>query len=173
MRGRLLLLLPLAVVLGLGALFGAMLLADRDASDVPSALVGRPMPAIAMPALKDAAFPERIEGPALVNVFASWCAPCREEHPVLTAIAREVPVYGIAYKDEPDASRRFLQELGDPYTAVGVDRDGRAGIEWGVTGVPETFLVDAQGIVRHRARGPLDAERYNALLAALARLEAP
>ena len=162
---------PLVVVLGLAALFTTMLLADRDPTKLPSPLVGRTMPVTPLPALADRPFPATIEGPALVNVFASWCAPCRAEHPVLMALAREMPVHGIAHKDEPDASKRFLAELGDPYTGVGVDRDGRASLEWGVTGVPETFLIDRTGTVRHVVRGPIDAKQYERLLAAIAALD--
>ena len=169
--GRWLLALPLLVFLGLAALFALQLTAGRDVSEIPSALVGRPVPPIALPALKDAPFePAALKGPALVNVFASWCAPCRAEHPVLMALSREIPVHGIAYKDEPAASARFLEELGDPYASIGVDREGRAGIEWGVTGVPETFLIDRTGRVAHRIAGPLTAERYEDLKARIAAL---
>ena len=157
--------LPLVVLLGLAALFAVQLTSGKDASEIPSALLGRAVPATPLPALgtRPAFDPAALKGPALVNVFASWCAPCRAEHPVLMALSRELPVHGIAYKDEPAASAGFLAELGDPYTSVGVDRDGRAALEWGVTGVPETFLVDAQGRVRHRVTGPLTAERYEDL----------
>lgn len=165
-------LLPLAVFAGLAALFAVQLTSGRDVSEIPSALIGRAAPATPLPALGERPpfDPAALEGPALVNVFASWCAPCRAEHPVLMALSRDLPVHGIAYKDEPAASAAFLTELGDPYTSVGVDRTGRAGLEWGVAGVPETFLLDAQGRVVERITGPITATRYEALRARLAGL---
>jgi cytochrome c biogenesis protein CcmG/thiol:disulfide interchange protein DsbE len=109
----------------------------------------------------------------LVNVFASWCAPCELEAPVLTAMkARGVRMVGVAYKDAPDNTKAFLGRLGDPYAQSLVDRDGRAGIELGVTGVPETYLVDGEGVIRAKHTGPLtaaDARDLEAQLAKLAR----
>ena len=170
-RRGLLVFLPLLVVAGLATLFAVALLSDRDASELPSPLVGRPMPQTPLPALEGRkAFPARIEGPALVNFFASWCAPCRAEHPVLTALAREMPVHGVSYRDAPAASAGFLRELGDPYSSVGLDPDARAAFEWGVTAIPETFLVDRDGVVRHVVRGPIDAKEYERLLAAIGAL---
>ena len=170
-RRGLLVLVPLVVVVALGALFAATLMRDRDPSVVPSPLVGRPAPSTPMPALADTPFPARVIGPALVNVFASWCAPCRAEHPVLMALSRELPVHGIAYRDEPAKAAAFLAELGDPYTAIGLDPDGRAGLDWGVTAVPETFLVDREGRVAHVVRGPIDAAQYEKLTRAIAALD--
>jgi len=93
-------------------------------------------------------------------VFASWCVPCRAEHPLLMRLAREngVSINGIAYKDKPEDSRAFLASLGDPYSRVGMDEPGRAAIEWGVYGVPETFLVDGNGVIRWKYSGPLTPE---------------
>ena len=110
---------------------------------------------------------------SLVNVFASWCAPCRVEHPVLNALSRSnrVPIYGINYKDRPEAARSWLAELGNPYIRIGAD-DGRVGIEWGVYGVPETFVVDREGRIRYKHVGPLtrdDIERK--ILPLIAKLE--
>ena len=169
---RWLLLLPLAVFAGLAVLFAVRLGSGSDPSAIPSALVGRAAPATPLPALGERPpfDPANLKGPALVNVFASWCGPCRAEHPVLMALSRDLPVHGIAYKDDPAASARFLQELGDPYASVGVDRSGRAGLEWGVTGVPETFLIDADGRVVDRIAGPLTAARHEALRARIAAL---
>jgi cytochrome c biogenesis protein CcmG/thiol:disulfide interchange protein DsbE len=105
----------------------------------------------------------------LVNVFASWCAPCRAEHPNLMALkARGVAVVGVAWKDDPVATRAFLDELGDPYSMVLVDRDGRAGLDLGITGVPETFAVNAMGQVVAKSSGPLiDAAEVERLVAAI------
>jgi cytochrome c biogenesis protein CcmG/thiol:disulfide interchange protein DsbE len=103
-------------------------------------------------------------------VFASWCVPCRQEQPELNQLARDfagsdrVRLVGINYKDPPDKAAAFLDEVGNPYTAVGADRDGRAGIDWGVYGVPETYIVDATGIVRHKFIGPLTGDRIDAEL---------
>ena len=161
---------PLAVVIALAGLFALSLMSDRDPAAIPSPLIGKQAPSTPLPALADKPFPARIEGPALVNVFASWCAPCRAEHPVLMALAREMPVHGIAYRDEPARSAAFLAELGDPYRTVGLDPEGRAGLEWGVTAVPETFLVDRQGRVAHVVRGPIDAAQYEKLTRAITAL---
>ncbi len=98
--------------------------------------------------------PERIEGPYLLNLWASWCAPCRIEHPVLMQLAEEgKPIYGLVYKNEPDQALGFLNELGNPFTGLAADPEGRAGLELGITGVPETLLIDEAGIVRARWRG--------------------
>jgi cytochrome c biogenesis protein CcmG/thiol:disulfide interchange protein DsbE len=108
---------------------------------------------------------------ALVNVWASWCPPCRIEHPILMRLAREgVPIYGINYKDAPADAKRFLATLGNPYSKIGADRDGRGSIEWGVYGYPETFIVDRTGRIRYRHVGPilprdLDATIYPILKA--------
>ena len=158
--------LPLLVVALLAGLFAVSLLSGGDRTKLPSPLVGRPMPETPLPALAGhEPFPAAIRGPALVNVFASWCGPCRAEHPVLTALAREMPVHAIAYKDAPEASEAFLQELGNPYSSVGLDPEGRTALEWGVTAIPETFLIDRDGIVRHVVRGPVDAAAFERIRA--------
>lgn len=133
----------------------------RDPRIVPSVLIGRPAPAIDLPPLQEGAprlTGEDLKGPMLLNFFASWCVPCRAEHPLLMRLARSegVTLHGIAYKDDPANSRAFLDELGNPFGKIGVDRDGRAGIDFGVSGVPETYLIDSEGIVRYRQWGPLD-----------------
>ena len=96
----------------------------------------------------------------VLNVWASWCTPCREEHPLVIALAnsKRVPIYGLNYKDQGPAATRWLQQLGNPYTATLVDADGRVGIDFGVYGVPETFVIDGQGIVRYKHIGPLTAD---------------
>ena len=97
-----------------------------------------------------------IQGPALVNIWASWCAPCRVENPVLMALSAEgVPIYGLAYQDEDEASQRFLASLGDPFTAIAADKTGRVGVLLGITGVPETFVINAEGMITARWAGPL------------------
>jgi cytochrome c biogenesis protein CcmG, thiol:disulfide interchange protein DsbE len=119
------------------------------------------VPEFQLPALEggDGLSSEDLKGRvSLVNVFASWCVPCRVEHPVLMRLAEEgVPIFGINYKDPPDQAKAWLAELGDPFEKIGADRNGRVGIEWGVYGVPETFVVDAEGRIRHRHVGPIQA----------------
>lgn len=154
-----------------------------DASKVPSALIGKPAPAITLSALEGLqrdgrpvpafGMADLASGRAtIVNVFASWCAPCRVEHPFLVALADapavkagKVAVVGMNYKDEAENARRFLGALGNPYSAVGVDRSGRAAIEWGVYGVPETFLIGPDGRILEKHVGPLDAASAGKLLA--------
>lgn len=159
---------PLIVLVALAVLFIGWSL-KRDPSVKPDALVGQPIPETVLPLLTgDQAGPGHLDlktagvgKPMLVNVFASWCAPCRVEHPVLMALqARGVAVVGVAWKDEPVATRAFLDELGDPYSMVLVDQDGRAGLDLGITGAPETFAVNAMGVVVAKFTGPLvdDAE---------------
>jgi cytochrome c biogenesis protein CcmG/thiol:disulfide interchange protein DsbE len=143
--------LPLVVLAALAILFAGYAL-HHDPKVIPMALVGKPAPDVTLPALdtgamvriKDAAR----EGPVLVNFFASWCGPCQIEHPALMALsARHVRIIGVAYKDAPANSQAFLTKLGDPFTQTLVDRDGRAGIEFGVSGVPETYLIGRDGKV--------------------------
>ncbi len=149
----------------------------RDPGTLPSALLDKPAPDFALPPLlpnKPGLATADLKGaPVLVNVWASWCVPCRAEHPVLTRLAREVPVFGFNYKDKPEDARRFLVELGDPYRRIGTDPSGRVGIDWGVDGVPETYVVDAEGRIRHRHVGPLTdrvvAETIRPLMKSLTR----
>jgi len=149
----------------------------RDPGTLPSALLNKPAPEFALPPLnpdKPGLATADLKGaPVLVNVWASWCVPCRAEHPILIRLAREVPVLGFNYKDKTEDARRFLAELGDPYAKIGTDPTGRAAIDWGVYGVPETFVVDAEGRIRHRHVGPLTdrvvAETIRPLLKSLAR----
>lgn len=160
---RLLFALPLAAFVAIAAWFAVGL--TRDPNVLPSALIDRPVPAFTLPALEGADAPalsnEGLRGRvSLVNVFASWCVPCRAEHPLLMRLAREgrVAVYGIAYKDRAADAAGFLRSLGNPYAAIGHDESGRVGIEWGVYGVPETFIVDAAGRIRYRHVGALTPE---------------
>ena len=151
--------LPLVVLVALGLLFGLYAL-NRNPEVQPDALVGQPVPDLVLPSLeggREVSVREAVKGgPVLVNFFASWCAPCEIEHPVLMDLQRQqVKVIGIAYKDAPANTEAFLTRLGDPFAARLVDRDGRAGIEFGVTGVPETYLIGADGIILDKHTGPL------------------
>jgi cytochrome c biogenesis protein CcmG/thiol:disulfide interchange protein DsbE len=165
---RWLALVPLVVLAALAALFIGWSL-KRDPAVKPDALVGQGIPENVLPILTgDQPGPGHVDlktagvgKPMLVNVFASWCAPCRVEHPKLMALkARGVAVVGVAWKDRPADTRAFLDELGDPYSMVLVDQEGRAGLDLGITGAPETFAVDAMGKVVGKSAGPLvdDAE---------------
>jgi cytochrome c biogenesis protein CcmG/thiol:disulfide interchange protein DsbE len=168
---RWLALLPLAVLLALGLLFGLYAL-HRNPQVQPQAMVGKPMPALTLPDLEDGT-PVALrqaagDGPVLVNFFASWCAPCEIEQPVLMELkAQKVRIVGVAYKDAPQNTRAFLSRLGDPFAARLVDRDGRAGVEFGVTGVPETYLVGADGVIRAKHTGPLNRAAARELVGAL------
>lgn len=167
---------PLIVLVALATLFIGWSL-KRDPSIKPDALVGRPIPETVLPLLTgDQAGPGHLDlktagvgKPMLVNVFASWCAPCRAEHPNLMALeARGIAVVGVAWKDEPVATRAFLDELGDPYAMVLVDQEGRAGLDLGITGAPETFAVNAMGQVVAKSTGPLlDPAEIERLVAAI------
>jgi cytochrome c biogenesis protein CcmG/thiol:disulfide interchange protein DsbE len=158
-------LVPILLFLVVAAIFLKGLQND-DPSRLPSALVGKPAPVFALPALEGTGLPGLAsvdlsgDRPVLVNVWASWCGPCRVEHPILMALkARpDLRLVGINYKDQPDNARRFLASLGQPFSAIGADATGRAAIDWGVYGVPETFLVDRTGVVRFKWTGPLTAE---------------
>lgn len=149
---------PLIVLLALGVLFAGYAL-KHDPRVQPQALVGKPVPAVLLPDLDTGglvAVKDAPPGPRLINFFASWCAPCRVEQPQLMALkAQGVTVVGVAYKDQPAKTREFLDELGDPFAVKVMDRDGKAGIEFGVTGVPETFLVGADGVILAKHSGPL------------------
>ncbi|MEM9762954.1 MAG: DsbE family thiol:disulfide interchange protein [Pseudomonadota bacterium] len=157
---RLVLLLPLAGFGLLGAAFFWGLWNNDDR--LPSTLIGKPVPEFALPPIEG-----RQEGlssadlqrqVSLVNVWASWCVPCRAENPLLVELAEAgtVPIYGINYKDDPEGALAFLKELGDPFTRIGADRSGRAAIDWGVYGLPETFVIDAEGRIAYKHVGPFD-----------------
>jgi len=158
---------PLVVLVALGVLFAGYAL-KHDPRVQPDALVGKPVPAVELPDLDTGvkvAVAQAPAGPRLINFFASWCAPCRVEQPQLMALkAQGVTVVGVAYKDEPGKTRAFLNELGDPFAVKVMDRGGRAGIEFGVTGVPETYLVGADGVILAKHSGPLtDADARDLL----------
>jgi cytochrome c biogenesis protein CcmG/thiol:disulfide interchange protein DsbE len=159
---KLIFLLPVAVFAALLVAFAIGL--RHDPHLLPSALIDRPAPDFSLPGLyqpSDGLARKDLEGRvSLVNFFASWCAPCREEHPELMGLARRpgVTLDGVAYKDKPEESRRFLDRLGNPFGHIGVDRAGATAIDFGVYGVPETYVVDGTGHIRYRHVGPLTAE---------------
>lgn len=157
-------LIPLIAFAALAAVFGVYLwqvgVGGKVISDLPSALIDRPAPEFSLPPIEgdgEGLTSAALQGEvSLVNVWASWCPPCRLEHPVLMQMAKDgIPIYGINYRDLPEDAMAFLQELGDPYRAIGADRTGRVAIDWGVYGYPETFVVDAKGHIRYRHVGPI------------------
>ncbi len=159
--GRVLMFLPPILFAALAGLFLAGMFRD-DPDGLPSAIEGREAPALALTPLGDAPLLDNavVLGPGvkLVNFWASWCAPCRAEHPMLEQLAAEgIAVHGVNYKDTPANALGFLAELGNPYTAMGADETGRVGLDWGLYGVPETFVIDAEGRVVLRFAGPISA----------------
>jgi cytochrome c biogenesis protein CcmG/thiol:disulfide interchange protein DsbE len=171
-RARWLVVLPVIAFAGLVLLFWKGL--GGDPNLVPSALIGRPAPDVTLPAIDGldvAGFDTaalRQGGVTLVNVWASWCVPCRDEHPVLMELSKrtDIRLVGIDYKDDPDNARRFLVTLGQPFAALVADRKGSAAINWGVYGVPETFVIDGAGIIRYKFVGPMTPEAVSAVLEA-------
>jgi cytochrome c biogenesis protein CcmG, thiol:disulfide interchange protein DsbE len=154
-----LMVLPPVIFAGLAAMFYLGMQRD-DPDALPSVRVGREAPTVVLTQLgPEAPFDDavlRAPGVKIVNYWASWCAPCRVEHPHLMALAAEgIPIYGINYKDDPEKAMAFLDELGDPYAAMGADETGRTAIDWGVYGVPETYVIDGEGKVVFRLAGPV------------------
>ena len=166
--------LPLIALVALVSIFAMSM--NRDPNLLRSVLIDKPAPSFAMAEVPELGVPgfdtQALLGEVtVVNVFASWCIPCRDEHPLLTALkdVTGVRLFGINQADAPENARAFLRELGNPYDAVGTDRDRRVSIDWGVYGVPETFVVDPEGTITFRHVGPLDAEAIEAeLLPAIA-----
>jgi cytochrome c biogenesis protein CcmG, thiol:disulfide interchange protein DsbE len=160
---RLVYLLPLVLFLVLVGYFAVSLRPGHDIHELPSAMIEKPAPAFDLAGLgnNQPLALDTLKGhPFVINFFASWCVPCRIEHPLLMRLAEQqhLPLYGIAYKDKPDDSSRLLATFGDPYRQVGIDRDGRVGLDFGVYGVPETYVIDSTGRIRRRFVGPLTAE---------------
>jgi cytochrome c biogenesis protein CcmG/thiol:disulfide interchange protein DsbE len=174
-RRRLLLWAPALIFVVIGAVLAIGL--TRDPEVLPSVLVGKPAPAFDLPPIPgrdDHGFSRADLGgqPMLVNVFASWCIPCRVEHPVLSGLAQEgVVLQGINYKDAPADVKAWLNELGDPFQHIGSDRNGRAGIEFGVYGVPETFVIDGDGQIVYRQVGPVQPQDLPKIRTILAELK--
>lgn len=167
--------LPLLALVALVAIFASAI--NRDPGLVRSVLIDKPAPSFAMTEVPELGVPgfatADLKGAVtVVNVFASWCIPCRDEHPLLLALKEVtgVRLFGINQSDAPENARAFLAELGNPYDAVGTDRDRRVSIDWGVYGVPETFVVDGKGIITFKHVGPLTPQAIETeLLPALAR----
>jgi cytochrome c biogenesis protein CcmG/thiol:disulfide interchange protein DsbE len=169
--------LPLLLFVALAGIFLARLYGG-DPSKIPSALIGRPAPQTPLPQLEGLARdgaqvpgldPEIFKGKvSVVNVWASWCVPCHDEAPLLTELAKDkrLQIVGINYKDAPDNARRFLGRYGNPFGVVGVDGNGRASIEWGVYGVPETFVVGRDGTIAYKMVGPVTVENFQSVLKA-------
>ena len=169
--------LPLVFFVSLAGLF-LMRLYSGDPSKIPSALIGRPAPQTALPQLEGLARngaqvpgldPAVFKGKvSVVNVWASWCVPCHDEAPLLTELAKDnrLQIVGINYKDAPDNARRFLGRYGNPFGIVGVDGNGRASIEWGVYGVPETFVIGRDGTIAYKMVGPVTPENFESVLKA-------
>jgi cytochrome c biogenesis protein CcmG/thiol:disulfide interchange protein DsbE len=174
-RRRLIVLVPLIVFLALAALF-FFRLGSGDPSRIPSALIGRPVPQIDLPpvpgleregkpvpGIATAGFTGAV---SLLNVWASWCVPCHDEAPLLMQLAEDkrIRIVGINYKDQPDNARRFLGRYGNPFSAAGADQNGRASIDWGVYGVPETFLVGRDGRIAYKLVGPITPQNLDSVL---------
>jgi len=176
-RRSFLIALPLIAFAGLAALFW-LRLGSGDPSRIPSALIGHPAPQTSLPpltgllsdgtqvpGLDPAIFKGKV---SVVNVWASWCVPCHDEAPLLTGLAKDqrLQLVGINYKDAPDNARRFLGRYGNPFKVVGVDTNGRAAIEWGVYGVPETFVVGREGTIVYKLVGPITPDNIDSVLKA-------
>ena len=162
MQRRLLFLLPLLTLALMAGFFAWSLLAGRDPAAIGSVLVGRPAPRLDLPALRAGDPPLtaallKSGQPVLVNFFASWCAPCLVEHPLFARLAERegAAIIGIAWKNKRDEAAAWLKRQGDPYKVAGLDLDGKTGLDWGLSGVPETYLIDGRGIVRFHFRGPI------------------
>jgi cytochrome c biogenesis protein CcmG, thiol:disulfide interchange protein DsbE len=164
-------LIPVVAFAGLSLIFWCGLYGNP--SEIPSVLIGKPAPEFMLEAVKDSGIPGLASselkqgGITVVNIFASWCVPCRQEHPLLMELAKrsDIRLVGINNKDEPDNARRFLGTLGNPFAAIGADQNGRVTIDWGSYGVPETFVVDGKGVIRFKWIGPISPETLKGTLA--------
>ena len=166
-------LVPMAIFALLAALLGWAL--THNPREIPSALIGKPVSVFRLPPVQGRTLglsnADLVGGVSLVNVFASWCVACREEHPLFMQLKADgvVPIHGLNYKDQPEHAARWLDTLGDPYTRTGADRDGRVAIDWGVYGVPETFVITKDGRIAHKHIGPLTPKDIEATILPLVR----
>ncbi len=171
--GRLAVYTPLVVFLVMAVFLGIGL--TLDPREVPSPLIGKAVPVFSLPAVKGRELGlanTDLKGEvSLVNVFASWCVACREEHPLWMQIAKSkvVPIHGLNYKDKPDDAQAWLKDLGDPYTRTGADISGRVGIDWGVYGVPETFVIDRNGVIAYKHIGAITRQALDETIMPLVR----
>ena len=172
--------IPLITFLGLAIIGGlalqGTLSGSRNPNQLPSVLIGKPAPDLQLALLQNnqakLALDAYLGQPFLVNFFASWCGPCRAEAPALEHLSKQIRIIGIAYKDRPQDTRKFLQQYGNPFVAIGRDDDGRAGMSWGVYGVPETYLIAPSGQIKWRHAGPLTHDVItNQLLAKLSEIQ--
>jgi cytochrome c biogenesis protein CcmG, thiol:disulfide interchange protein DsbE len=170
---RLLYALPILLLVLFGWLAWRGLAPDRNPSALPSALIGQPVPQFELPPLEangaKLATADVAGHVTVINFFASWCLPCKAEHPLLFDLGKGfgVPVYGIAFKDRPADTAAYIKEMGSPYAKIGLDESGRTGLDFGLMGVPETFILDKDGIVRYRLAMPLDPDRIQKEIAPL------
>jgi cytochrome c biogenesis protein CcmG/thiol:disulfide interchange protein DsbE len=163
---RIFFLLPLVIFLVIVTYFSVSLRPGHDIHELPSAMIEKPAPSFDLAGLADSgpmALAALKGHPFVINFFASWCIPCRIEHPLLMRLAQQdhLPLYGVAYKDKPEDASRLLATFGDPYRQIGLDQDGRVGLDFGVYGVPETYVIDSTGQIRRRFVGPLTADTVN------------
>jgi cytochrome c biogenesis protein CcmG/thiol:disulfide interchange protein DsbE len=160
--------IPLALFVVLAALLGWGL--KLNPREVPSPFIGKPTPAFNLPQMladQPSFDPAQMKGQVwMLNVWASWCVPCREEHPLLMQVARQqtLPVVGLNYKDSPRDAGNMLRASGNPYQAIPVDSEGKVGIDYGVYGVPETFIIDREGVIRYKQIGPITPEAWSETL---------
>ena len=165
--------IPVAIFAVVAIVFGVYLWqvgpGGKDISQLPSAMIDKPVPQFDLPAIEgrtDGLKTSDLRGKvSLVNVWASWCPPCRIEHPILMTLAREgVTIYGINFRNKPEDAQKFLNELGNPFARIGADTKGRVAIDWGVYGYPETFVIDAEGRIRYRHVGPINPGQIDSII---------
>lgn len=172
-RSRLHFVIPVATFIALALMLGWAL--THNPRNIPSALIGKPVPQFSLPPVQGRTLglsnSDLVGEVSLVNVFASWCVACREEHPLFMRLKADgdIPIHGLNYKDQPENAARWLNTLGDPYTRTGADRDGRVSIDWGVYGVPETFVVGKDGRIAHKHIGPLMPKDFDDTILPLVR----
>ena len=167
MSNRMVYLVPLSVFLVMAVYFAVGL--TKDSKVLPSALIDKPVPEFSLPPIEGgpgkgfSSADLRAGSVSVINVFASWCVPCRIEHPQITRLAglKVAALYGLNFKDMPKDALKWLKQLGDPYAAHGADIQGRVAIDWGVYGIPETFIIDNSGIIRYKFVGPITARRLD------------